>query len=339
MNIGFDISPLSSGHAGRGTGTYTKQLFEALQQNSSITLISFKELIPEDVDLVHYPYFDLFFLTLPRNQQKPFVVTVHDFIPLLYKKHFPPGLRGKIKWMLQKKSLLKAQAIITDSNASKKDIVDLLGINVSKVHVVYLAPGAEFKPQTEQEKIAIRKKYHLPERFLLYVGDVNWNKNIPRLIEAITTIDVPLVLVGKAFLNDTLPEVEIINETIKKYNLSNKVKVLGFVPREDLPKVYSAASLCVQVSIAEGFGLPVLESMATGTPCVVSSNSSLIEIAGPSVLVNPLDVDDISRGISDGLKRTWNTNDLLKWSSQFTWKNTAEQTIQVYEKVLKGINV
>lgn len=336
MNIGFDISPLSSGHAGRGTGTYTKQLFEALQQNSSITLIPFTDRLAEDIDLIHYPYFDPFFLTLPRNQQKPFVVTVHDVIPLVYKHHFPPGLRGNIKWQIQKRSLLKAQAIITDSKASKRDIVTLLRINESKVHVVYLAPSAEFKPQTEQEKVAIRNKYHLPDTFLLYVGDVNWNKNIPKLIQAVSGVDVPLVMVGKAFLNDELSEVQLIHKTIQTYNLKHKIKIVGFVPKEDLPKMYSAATLCLQVSIAEGFGLPVLESMATGTPCVVSSNSSLLEIAGPSIRVDPLDVDDIRRGILEGLKRTWHTKDLLKWASQFTWKSTAEQTVHVYKEVLNG---
>lgn len=335
MNIGLDISPLTSSHAGRGTGTYTKQLLESLQKYSeTCILIPFKGDIPSNVDLVHFPYFDPFFLTLPRNIHVPFIVTVHDLIPIVYKKYFPVGLRGNIKWFIQKKTLQKATAIITDSYASKKDIVQALHVPESRVFVSYLAPGAEFIPADKDKKKFIRDKYSLPEKFLLYVGDVNWNKNIPNLIKAISQSDIPLVLVGKAFLNDGLQEVKIINSLIKECKAENTIIKLGFVPQEDLPLVYSVATVCVQVSIAEGFGLPILEAMACGTPCVVSSSSSLVEIAGPSVLVDPFNVNSIVNGIKEAVHKKWNQKELMSYARQFSWEKTAQVTLTIYKKCL-----
>ena len=335
MNIGLDISPLTTSHAGRGTGTYTKHLLESLQKYSkTCTLVPFKGDIPSNVDLVHIPYFDPFFLTLPRTIHVPFIVTVHDLIPIVYKKHFPVGLRGNIKWIIQKKILQKASAIITDSYASKKDIVQELHVPESRVFVSYLAPGAEFSPVDKENRMNIRQKYSLPDEFLLYVGDVNWNKNIPNLIKAIYQTNIPLVLIGKAFLNEGLQEVKIINSIIKEYKAENTIIKLGFVPQEDLPSVYSVATVCVQVSIAEGFGLPILEAMACGTPCVVSSTSSLVEIAGPSVLVDPFNVNSIVNGIKEAVNKKWNQKELMLYARHFTWEKTAQETITIYNKCL-----
>lgn len=338
MHIGIDVSALETGHAGRGTGTYTKELLKALHEIPSLTISEFihTRSIPHDVDVLHYPYFDPFFLTLPAPGHIPVIVTVHDLIPLVYSHHFPSGLRGRIKWLLQQRKLRHTTAIITDSIASQQDIARLIPYPKERIYPIYLAPGKKFVPQSETVTHDMKKKYNLPEKFLLYVGDVNWNKNISGLIQAMEGLNIPLVLVGKAFLRDDLPEVQQINQEIKKRGLDSLVIKTGFIADGDLPAIYSSATVYIQISYAEGFGLPVLEAMACGTPCVVSSNSSLGEIAGPSVTVDPSDTQSITKGIQQALSldRKQENKKLREWVEHFTWRKTALETSVVYKQAV-----
>lgn len=248
-------------------------------------------------------------------------MTVHDLIPVVYPDHFPRGLRGEIKWQIQKNVLKHtAKNIITDSHASKLDIERLLGFPADQVFVVQLAPRAVFKPVTSSE---IRKKYTLNNKYVLYVGDINWNKNIPALLDSVHNVE--LVCVGKAFAD----------YPARKKN----VTFLGFVPDEDLAELYSMAEALVYPSFAEGFGFPVLEAMACGCPVVTSTVSSLVEIAGPAIMVNPYKTEDIQRGTDRILalskeKRQELIQKGFEWVKKFTWKNVARQTIFVYENVL-----
>ena len=234
---------------------------------------------------------------------------------------------------------MQTNAIITDSEASKKDIAALIPYPAEKIQVVYLAPGPEFIPQSKAEQERVLTTYQLPERFILYVGDVNWNKNIPGLIQSMEHIDVPLVLVGKAFLDENLAETQVINSLIRSPRFHAKIVKLGFVPAADLPAIYSAASVYVQPSFLEGFGLPVLEAMSCGTPAVVADTASLKEIAGPSIRVNPDDSADIATGITKALQLDKKSlrGKLVAWSQTFTWEKTAIETISVYKKILGGI--
>src|SRR4030066_391797 len=131
MKIALDISPLGSRHKFRGTGSYTQSLKNALiKYFPQYEYISFIKLPKKfkSADLIHFPYFDPFFLTLPMMRKLPTVVTVHDLIPLLFPQNFPAGFKGKIKWQIQKNILKRVNAVITDSESSKKDIVRLTGI-------------------------------------------------------------------------------------------------------------------------------------------------------------------------------------------------------------------
>ena len=146
MNIAINVSPLQTGHKVRGTGFYLVNLKNALLKyfpERKFTFFTGK--INESVDLVHYPYFDPFFLSLPLRKNYPLIVTVHDLTPIVFPKHFPIGIKGRLKWYMQKIALKSADAVITDSEASKKDIVRYTDIPGIKVHVVYLAAGEEFK--------------------------------------------------------------------------------------------------------------------------------------------------------------------------------------------------
>jgi len=146
------------------------------------TFFTRSEKLPKNIDLVHIPYFEPFFLTLPKVNKFKTVVTVHDLTPLVFPKEFPAGLKGKLKWQIQKGRLKKADHIITDSESSKEDIIKYVGVSESKISVVYLAAGEEFeKLKADNLKLkAVREKYDLPDPFCLYVGDVTWNKNLPR---------------------------------------------------------------------------------------------------------------------------------------------------------------
>jgi glycosyltransferase involved in cell wall biosynthesis len=352
MRIAISTLPLSTGHKDRGIGTYTRELVEVLTSYKSKHTFSFftkSSEIPKNADIVHYPFFDPFFLTLPVFRGKPTVVTVHDLIPIVFPEHFPRGIRGEVKWQMQRRNLGNVSHIITDSECSKKDIVRLAGIREDLVTVVPLAPPAIMTPMRDPAKLSqTMAKYHLPNHFAMYVGDVNWNKNISGLLHAWQKVtakrDIPqdakLILVGKAFTKSDLPEAKEIDDTIKSLRIEDSVDRVGYVPDEDLRALYMLSHACVFPSLYEGFGLPILEAMACGGIVVSSSAASLAEVAGPSIIVDPHSAGDIAAGILKAYKlptqkREERVDEGIAWSKQFTWKSVAKRTIDVYEHMAK----
>ena len=344
MRVAIDISPLKSAHKFRGVGSYTKRLIEALQKvdkKNEYILTTRSLQLTTQVDFIHYPYFDLFFLTLPLRKSKPTVVTIHDVTPLVFPEHFPPGIRGKIKFKIQKFSLKGVKAVITDSKNSKKDIINYLGYPKEKIFVVPLAPGKEFRLITNhQSLIATKQKYQLPDAFVLYVGDVNYNKNIPGLVKTCEKIKVPLVIVGKQAVEKNINRLHPENKDLvwlQDY-CQSPVTLLGFVSTEDLVAIYNLATVYCQPSFYEGFGLPVLEAMACGCPVVAANTSSLPEICGKAaVMVNPYDINDIVTGLKKVLYDI-SIYDILRkrglaWVKKFSWEKTAKETIKVYQNV------
>lgn len=347
MKVGIDVSPLKTSHKFRGIGSYTKSLVDALQlfkvPNFSIELIE-KGGVPVDCDLVHYPYFDLFQTTLPLIKKKKSIVTIHDVIPLVFPKNYPPGLRGKIKFSIQKLSLRGVKAVICDSKNSKKDIFKYLKYPKERIFVVYLAPEEIFKPI--KSTILLRRiivKYGLPRGFVLYVGDVNYNKNLLSLAKACKEIKIPLVIAGKQAAQKEFDQSHIENQPlvqlIKLYGTDPEVIRLGFVPEKDLVIIYNLATVYCQPSFYEGFGLPVLEAMVCGTPVVASNQSSLPEVTGKAaILVDPYDIKEMTTK----LKKVIGSRDLQKELSQqgliqakkFSWEKVARETYEVYQKVV-----
>jgi len=353
MKIAIDVSPIEGKgliqHRVRGTGFYTKNLTEALLKydtHNKYTFFTRGDKLPKNVDLVHYSYFDPFFLTLPIFSRHKTVVTVHDLTPLVFPKYFQRGLKGSFKWFIQKASMRKANLIIADSLSSKKDIVKFTGISEKKIEVIYLSQSEDFK-KIEVGKIKkneIRKKYGLPEKFALYVGDVTWNKNLPRLVEAAKKSRIPLVMVGKALISKDFDKKNPWNQDLVTVQNSVKedknISLPGFVETADLVQIYNLATFFIMPSLYEGFGLPVLEAMACGCPVVTSKEGSIPEVAGDSAFyVNAYSLDDMAEGI----KKVFNDEKLQEGLSQkgllqakkFSWKKTAEETIKVYEKVLE----
>lgn len=352
MKIAIDITPLEDrgvlNHKIRGTGFYLSNLKRSLLQYCSQHSYHFftrGEKLPRNIDIVHYPYFDPFFITLPFFLHRNTIVTIHDLTPLVFPKNFPVGARGFLKWNIQKFLVKRSRAIITDSFNSKKDIIKYANISENKIQVVYLASGEIFKKITDITLLKeARNKYNLPKEFVLYVGDVTWNKNLPRLIQAIQLLDIPLVMVGKSLVQKDFDKTNLWNQDLiqaqKLAENNKKIIRLGFVSDQDLVCLYNLATLFVMPSLYEGFGLPVLEAMSCGCPVITTKEGSLSEIAGDSVyFIDPYDTKSIASGVrkvffDEKLKEDLSSKG-LRQSKKFAWKKTARETINVYEKVYR----
>lgn len=344
MKVYLDTSPLTTGHAIRGIGTYTKQLLQELEKNSEITVVQEKK-ESKTADVVHYPYFDLFFDSLPVSFSKKTVVTIHDVIPLEFPEFYKPGIKGSLRFRKQKLALRWVKAVITDSMYSKQKINELLGVANDKITVVYLAANSEFKPQPPAIIREHKKEYNLPEKYILYVGDINYNKNIPQLIKALKFLPeyLSLVCVGKNFTEQDIPEWQWISSQLEMSQVQARVRFLTDIPATEvqtLATLYSGAVAYVQPSLSEGFGLPVLEALQCHCPVVSSNRGSLPEVGGAvSVYVEPV-AEDIARGVEKIMAlKPKDLKDLQesgqKWAECFSWKKTAAETIAVYKKISK----
>jgi len=347
--IAIDVSPLSDGNKIRGIGYYTKNLVKALQSEIKINpdyhdfqidLIRNSKLEIRNYDLIHYPYFDPFKLTLPPTTT-PFIVTVHDLIPRQFKSHFPVGIRGEIKWFIQKRRLKKAKCIIVPSLNAKYSVVDIINYPSNLIFVTALAADSSFHPITNPKKLkSIKKKYQLPNKFVLYVGDLNWNKNVPSLVNACLQLNYPLVIVGSAAVKDVTvhpwnKDIIWLQTLAPKYQSSKALILTGFVPNTDLPSIFNLATLYCQPSFAEGFGLPLLQAMQVGTPTLFANTSSLPEISSFSGLsFNPNSSSDLQKKLTllwtnSKLREEYSQKGLAR-SSHFSWRYTARQTLAVY---------
>lgn len=343
IKVGFNVSPLQNGHSSRGMGMYTRQLLAALKQRSDLEIKEFTNEVPQDVDLIHYPFFDLFINSLQISGSRPVIVTVPDITPLLFPKHYPPGIKGKINLWKQKRELKKAAHIITLSEASKKDIVTNFKVAQSKVSSVHLAPAEIHQPLKDKTLIKkVIEKYELPDRFFLYVGSVNWNKNINGMAEAAIKADVQLVCVGKGFeTQDNLehPELQSLKLFRQRFAKDPHITILGYVEDSDLVAIENAATALLFTTYYEGFGLPVLEAQKAGLPVITSNISSLPEIAGDgALLVDPYDVQQIAEALiklsTDSDLRTRLSRAGLINVQRFSWQKTAQETADVYHQVV-----
>lgn len=345
MKIVVDTSLLNSEHKTRGIGRYTRQLVESLRAlgtEHKIVLTSKIDLV-KNPDIVHYPNFDLFRKSLPWFPPAPVeVITIHDLTPLRMKDFFRPGIRSGLALWIQSILVRRMKAVITDSEHSKSDIIEFLSIPPEKITVIPLGVDKEFKPTSEGKIKSAKRKYSLPEKYLLYVGDVNPNKNLPVLLRVVAKLKINLVIVSRAFEKELLPEIINLRKIILDLGINNLVKVLPSVqmdPVDDLAAIYSGAFAYIQPSLYEGFGLPILEAMACGLPVVSSNASSLPEVTGDAAqLVKPTET-----GLAEGIKNIISNSGLrskliqkgLNRARKFDWEKTASLTLKVYETAVK----
>lgn len=269
----------------------------------------------------------------------PRVLTVHDLI----FKLFPAYHKRLNYWYLNLAMPLycrRADAIIAVSQATRRDIVKYYGIDPAKIRVVYEAASSLFQPPPPTRVAAVRQKYQLPERFLIHLSTIEPRKNLGRLLDALKALrqifpGLSLVLVGgKGWLySDFFARIEA-------EGLEEAVQVLGWVPDEELPSVIAAASLAVQPSLYEGFGLPVLEHMACGQVVAASRASSHPEVGGDAaVYFDPLNVEEmaavIHRLLTDRDEYRHRQQLGLEQAAKFSWQRAAKETIVVYDQLLR----
>jgi glycosyltransferase involved in cell wall biosynthesis len=275
---------------------------------------------------------------LPPLHSAATVLTVHDMIFTL----FPQTQKRLNFWYLNATMPLycrRADAIITVSECSKQDIVTHYHLDPAKVTVIHEAAGPEFRPASAADQERVRQRYGLPEQFLIHVGVIEPRKNLIRLVEALQRLrdeglSIPLVVVGpKGWLYGDF------FQRLEQLQVRDAVCFPGYVPLADLAAVYSAARLAAMPSVYEGFGLPVLEAMACGTPVVCSSASSLPEIGGDAArYFDPLSEEEIAAAI----RAVWTDPTLhaamrhqgLAQASLFSWQRAAHETLAVYERIL-----
>lgn len=263
-----------------------------------------------DADVFYSPSF-----MPPLSSKIPFVITIHDLMHLFYysKLH---------KWYYEyiiARLVKKAKKIITVSHFSKRQLIELLGIDERLITVIYNGVDQQFLQN---------KSAHLLDRpYIFYVGNRRQNKNILAMLRAFARAKISDEII---FALSGAPDEEILREA-GHLGIDSRIRFLGFIPEEDLPKFYKGALLTFYVSLMEGFGLPILESMASDTPVLTSNLSSLPEIAGSGALcVNPKNIDEIA----EGLEQLINNNNLRQYYitegkkrvNDFQWEHTAIQT-------------
>lgn len=294
--------------------------------------------LPYDL-FVHRPRPAVFFTPThyaPRFSPVPTVISVMDLSYIYYPQLFnKKDLYQLEQWT--KYSVKNAKMILTISEASKRDIMEIYGI--AKERIVVTHPG--LKEAHSHKSIPmdlLNKTYSISGKYILFVGTLQPRKNIERLIEAFSQItsshtDLFLVIVGKHGW-----QYESILAAPKKYHVEQRVKFVSFVPDEDLGAFYTNAMCFVLPSLYEGFGLPVLEAMSYNCPVIISNISSLPEAGGDAALyVNPKDTRDIAKKISmvlnDEKLRERMIEKGKKQVQKFSWKKTAKETLQVLETV------
>lgn len=330
--IGFDISQLA--HRG-GVANYTKNLSLLLEQKlgnqivffysslrkplsgnfqrvkkylfpPSLLELIFNELgMPIEVFLGRVDLFHSSDWIQPKTRAKK-VTTYHDLVPIIY-----PQWSTKEIVRVHQKRLERVEKeidqVIAVSQSTKEDLIKFTKIPAEKIKVIYEGVGEEFKPQSEQAKNEFRKRWNLPDNFLLAIGGVGQRRNLDRLKEA--AFGENLVVSG-----ETIP----------------------WIVDSERPLLYSCASALVYPSLYEGFGLPVLEAFACGVPVITSNVSSLPEVGGKAVLyIDPMNVDSIAQGIKtitgdQGLRKDLIKKGLAR-AKEFSWDRCANETIKLYQ--------
>ena len=284
-------------------------------------------------DLVHGPVF-----VAPLFAPCPAVVTIHDLSFIRFPDLFRPANRLYLT-ALTRLSARRARRLIAVSKHAAAESARLLSVSPERIDVIYHGVDPAFRPLPADEVAAFRQRRRLPERFAFFVGTLEPRKNLARLVEAFARARdarIGLVLAGgKGWLYDEL------FARVEACGLSDQVIFPGYVTNEELPLWYNAATLLAYPSVYEGFGLPVLEAQACGTPVLTSNLSSLPEAAGgAAVMVDPYDVEALADGLNRLLTDESLRNDLraagLARAGQFTWSRAAQETARTYRRALVG---
>ncbi len=272
---------------------------------------------------------------MPLVGAVPSVVTIHDLSPFLFPQTFRRVNRVYTRWAIKVASR-HARQLIAVSEFTKQEMIRWLHVPAERITVTYNGVDQRFAPPDPILLEAFRRRVGLPEQFILFIGTLEPRKNVPTLLEAYARIaddtNVPLILGGgKGWLYD-----EIFAKA-EQLNLGDRIRFAGFIDDADLPLWYAAATVFTLPSLYEGFGIPLIEAMACGTPVVASTSSSLPEIVGDAgLLVSPKDPDALGAAIlqllrDPDLRDELRTRGFLR-ARRFSWYEMAERTIGVYQR-------
>jgi len=364
INIGLDIHTV--GQQATGNETYIKGLLDAFSRNPaadikltyyhSKSLINkpwtgtYKQLLPEvsalripvstpiallrdHIDVSHFQYFH------PLVSPCPAVLTIHDLSFEHHPEFFSPGLGKALQWLVPTMAK-RAAHIITVSKATRNDLIERYNLPMNKISVIYNSTSDIFNNQLPHQLLQKSvSRFNLSRPFIISVGNLGPRKNQQRLVRCFSqllqrnAIDFDLVLVGQPVYkaNSVLDE-------IAKSKSAERIHVTGFVTQEELIALYSLAEFSVYPSLFEGFGLPILESMACSTPVITSDCSCMPEIASNAALmINPKDDDELSEAIlrlsTDKNLHHQLTQAGLQRQQNFSWDIAGNRTLNVYREV------
>jgi len=368
--IGFDARKLTH----FGIGSYVRNLLEAIGRSPESAAYRFRVYVPSgDRDAVpplpeHFEIvaeespgyslseltrfawrlmrdrLDLFHAThyvVPPLYRTRAVVTIHDIIHVLYPQFLPNRAALLYARVMIGRAMRRADRIITVSFNSKRDLVDYFGISPARIDVIYNGVAKRFREDvTPEEKQHVATKYGLPRPYLLFLGGEKPHKNVRNVLRAFaeasreSALPHALVLAGPMPANKSRVEA-----LIQGLDLSTRVFRPGIVPEEDLPGLFGGSEALLYPTLYEGFGLPVVEAMACGVPVLTSSTSALQEIAGGyALLVDPMDVSAIAKGISEIATNAERRAELValgrRRAADFSWDRAAAQTLKVYAEAL-----
>jgi glycosyltransferase involved in cell wall biosynthesis len=359
-----------------GIGTYIRQLLEAMARRPESAEYRFRvylrqgdrellaglpphfETIAEEspgysvAELTRFAWrlwrdrLDLFHAThyvLPPLARGRAVVTIHDIIHLLYPQFLPNRAAHVYARFMIRRALARADRIITVSYNSKHDLTDYFAVPAARIEVIYNGVSTSFHPNVpEEERARVARRYGLPSPYLLFLGGEKPHKNLQGVVRAFAEARRRAVLPHALALAGPPPKSAArLEALIAALDLRDRVFRPGLVEEEDLPGLLAGADVLLYPTLYEGFGLPVVEAMACGTPVLTSSTSALQEIAGGyAYLVDPMDVDSIATGIvalaTDEKLRTDFRELGKKRALDFSWDKAAEKTLEVYRAALRG---
>ena len=372
--IGIDARKLKD----YGIGSYIRNLLEALGKLPESSAYRFRvyarrsdadalpelpghfEVVHDDspgyslAELTRFPWrllrdrLDLFHAThyvLPPLWKTRAVVTIHDIIHLLYPEFLPNRAAHLYARFMIRRSLTRAGRIVTVSYNTRRDLVDYFDIPAARIDVIYNGVSSRFRPDVpREEKRRVAALLGIPSPYLLFLGGEKPHKNVQNVVRAFGKVRREQSLPHTLVLAGPLPQNPArLEALISALDLSDAVRRPGVVEDSDLPALYAGADAFLYPTLYEGFGLPVVEAMACGTPVLTSSNSALQEIAGGhALLVDPMDVDAIAAGIlllaTDAGARADYAELGKKRALDFSWDKTARRTLEVYASALGAVS-
>src|SRR3989344_39701 len=302
----------------------------------------FKQFLSDlEVDLVFHPDNTEFLFCLPKS-----IVTVHDIIPIKFPKLVLSrnplfSLKQKAYLSLQGRALKQASKIIAVSKNTKIDLIEILKIPSEKVEVVYEGIEEGFKVQPREKVEKVKRKYKIAGEYIFYLGGFGVHKNVLKLVEAFKNLEKEFtgtLVLGGTSEDKSSPQIELskIREKIKNYKLSKRIIFTGFIAQGNLPALYSGAKVFVYPSLYEGFGRPPLESLACGSPVVVSNAASLPEVIGEAgIYIDPNNVYSIEEGLLKALQLSGPQLKEIRekgiiQTQKFSWKTSATETLEIF---------